>query len=93
MANFEETKGSCFCGANQFAIMQPAVEMHHCHCGSPLTINLDALPDVVAVSRACIDPKASDGHPAATLRDAFWPDRVPWLELHDDLRKADGFDS
>src|ERR1700683_809647 len=32
MANFEEIKGACFCGANQFAITQPAVEMHHCHC-------------------------------------------------------------
>ena len=139
MANFEAIKGSCFCGTNQFAITQPAVEMHHCHCsvcrrlqgaafvtlsifpkagfkwtkggdlqtfnssekvhrnrckncGSPLTINLDVLPDVVAVSRACIDPKANDGHPAPTLRHAFWPDRVPWLELHDDLRKTDGFD-
>jgi hypothetical protein len=32
MANFDEIKGSCFCAANQFAITQPAVEMHHCHC-------------------------------------------------------------
>ena len=44
-----------------------------------------------SVERASIQ-KASDGHPGATLRHAFWPDRVPWLELHDDLRKTDGFD-
>jgi hypothetical protein len=139
MAKFSEIKGSCFCGANQFAITQPAVDSHHCHCsvcrrlqgaafvtlsifpkasfrwtkggdlqsfsssaqvhrnrckncGSPLTINLDAMPDLVAVSRACIDPAADTAHPAETERHAFWPDRVPWLVLNDNVRKAQGFD-
>jgi hypothetical protein len=139
MAEFNEIKGSCFCGANQFAITQPAVDTHHCHCsicrrlqgaafvtlsifpkagfrwtkggdlqtfsssdkvhrnrckncGSPLTINLDALPDVVAVSRACLDVNAEPGHPDGTLRHAFWPDRVAWLQISDNLPKATGFD-
>lgn len=139
MAKFDEIKGSCFCGANQFAITQPAVDSHHCHCsvcrrlqgaafvtlsifpkagfrwtkggdlqsfsssdkvhrnrckncGSPLTINLDALPDLIAVARACIDPAANTGHPAESERHAFWPDRVPWLVLNDNVRKAQGFD-
>lgn len=139
MAKFDEIKGACFCGANQLAITQPAVDSHHCHCsvcrrlqgaafvtlsifpkagfrwtkggdlqsfsssdqvhrnrcklcGSPLTIDLDALPDLIAVSRACIDPAADTGHPAETERHAFWPDRVPWLTLNDNVRKAQGFD-
>ncbi len=139
MANFTEIKGSCYCGANQFAITQPAVDTHHCHCsicrrlqgaafvtlsifpkagfrwtkggdlqtfnssdkvhrnrckncGSPLTVNLDALPELIAVSRACIDPNADTGQPAETLRHAFWPDRVPWLEGADQLPKVAGFD-
>ncbi|MGC1678530.1 MAG: GFA family protein [Candidatus Binataceae bacterium] len=139
MAKFDEIKGSCFCGANQFAITQPAVDSHHCHCsvcrrlqgaafvtlsifpkagfrwtkggdlqsfsssdqvhrnrckicGSPLTIDLDALPDLIAVSRACIDPAADTAHPAESERHAFWPDRVPWLALNDNVRKAQGFD-
>jgi hypothetical protein len=139
MAKFDEIKGSCFCGANQFAITQPAVDSHHCHCsvcrrlqgaafvtlsifpkagfrwtkggdlqsfsssdkvhrnrckncGSPLTIDLDALPDLIAVSRACIDPAANTAHPAESERHAFWPDRVPWLVLNDNVRKAQGFD-
>ena len=139
MAAFHEIKGSCFCGANQFAITAPAVDTHHCHCsicrrlqgaafvslsifpkagfrwtkggdlqrfsssdqvhrnrckncGSPLTINLDAMPDLLAVSRACLDPVANTGHPAETLRHAFWPDRVPWFELNDNLRKTTAFD-
>jgi ribosome maturation protein Sdo1 len=50
------------------------------------------LPDLVAISRACIDPAADTGHPDETLRHAFWPDRVPWLELNDNVRKAAGFD-
>jgi hypothetical protein len=32
MADFKTVRGSCFCGANQFEITQPAVESHHCHC-------------------------------------------------------------
>jgi len=139
VANFAEIKGSCYCGTNQFAITQPAVDTHHCHCsicrrlqgaafvtlsifpktgfrwtkggdlqtfhssdkvhrnrckncGSPLTINLDGLPDLIAVSRACIDPEADPGQPAETLRHAFWPDRVPWLAGADQLPKVAGFD-
>ena len=139
MATFPEIKGSCFCGANQFAITEPAVDTHHCHCsicrrlqgaafvklsifpkvqlsmdqgwrrpeiqkldkvhrnrckncGSPLTINLDAMPDLLAVSRACIEPVANTGHPVETLRHAFWSDRVPWLEINDNIRKSAGFD-
>jgi hypothetical protein len=62
------------------------------NCGSPLTIELDAMPAVIAVSRANIEPSADTGHPAATLRHAFWPDRVPWLEINDSVRKVQGFD-
>jgi hypothetical protein len=139
MAAFNKITGSCFCGANQFEITEPAVDTHHCHCsicrrlqgaafvtlsifpksgfrwtrggdltrfdssakvhrnrckncGSPLTIELDAMPTVIAVSRANIEPAADTGHPAATLRHAFWPDRVPWLEINDSVPKVQGFD-
>jgi len=50
------------------------------------------MPDLLAVSRACIEPVANTGHPAETLRHAFWSDRVPWLEINDNIRKAAGFD-
>jgi hypothetical protein len=32
MATYQGIRGSCFCGANQFAITEPAVDTHHCHC-------------------------------------------------------------
>lgn len=140
MANFKKITGSCFCGANQFEITQPAVDTHHCHCsvcrrlqgaafvtlsifpkaglrwtkggtalhsfnssdkvhrnrcqncGSPLTINLDAMPDLIAVSRASFEPNAEPEHPAESLRHAFWPDHVPWIEINDSLPKVQGFD-
>lgn len=62
------------------------------NCGTYLTIDLDALPHLVAVSRSNLDPNADPGHPRETLRHAFWPDRVPWLEINDNLPKAQGFD-
>ncbi len=139
MAEFKKIAGSCFCGQNQFAITEPAVDTHHCHCsicrrlqgaafvtlsifprtgfkwtkggdlqtfhssdkvhrnrckncGSPLTIELDALPNLIAVSRANLEVTGEPGHPAQTLRHAFWPDRVPWLQISDNLPKAQGFD-
>lgn len=62
------------------------------NCGSPLTIYLDAFPDLVAVPRASLEAGAEPGHPPATLRHAYWPDRVNWIELNDALPKAQGFD-
>jgi len=62
------------------------------NCGSPLTIELDALPNLIAVSRANLEVTGEPGHPAQTLRHAFWPDRVPWLQISDNLPKAQGFD-
>ena len=34
--------------------------------------------EAVGLSQIVMLQKGSDGHPAATLRHAFWPDRVPW---------------
>ncbi len=62
------------------------------NCGSPLTIYLDPMPDLVAIPRASLDVAADPGHPSAALRHAFWPDRVPWIEISDSLPKAQGFD-
>jgi hypothetical protein len=62
------------------------------NCGSPLTIELDGMPTVIAVSRANIEPGVDTGHPASTLRHAFWRNRVPWLEIKDSIPKVDGFD-
>jgi hypothetical protein len=88
-AGFRWTKG----GALQTFNSSEKVHRNRCkNCGSPLTIDLDAMPNVVAVSRACIETGADPGHPADTLRHAFWPDRVPWLEIADKLPKAQGFD-
>ena len=68
------------------------VHRHRCkRCGTPLTITLDALPDLIAVTRSSLDAGVQPGHPAATLRHAFWPDRVDWVEIHDALPKVDGF--
>lgn len=136
---FKKLNGSCFCGANQFEVSQPAVDTHHCHCsicrrlqgaafvtlsifpksgfqwvkggnldtfnssdkvhrnrckncGSPLTVYLDAFPDLVAIPRASLESDADPGHPAESFRHAFWPDRVRWIEIADSLPKAQGFD-
>ena len=62
------------------------------NCGSPLTIYLDAFPGLVAIPRASLQGNADPGHPAATLRHAFWPDRVGWLEISDSIPRAQGFD-
>ncbi|MGC1342402.1 MAG: GFA family protein, partial [Candidatus Binataceae bacterium] len=88
-AGFRWTKG----GDLQSFSSSDQVHRNRCkNCGSPLTINLDALPDLIAVSRGCIDPAADTAHPAESERHAFWPDRVPWLALNDNVRKAQGFD-
>jgi len=50
------------------------------------------MPNVIAVSRACLDPNADPGQPPETLRHAFWPDRAPWLEGAETLPKVAGFD-
>jgi hypothetical protein len=68
------------------------VHRHRCkNCGTPLTITLDALPDLIAVTRSSLDKGMEPGHPPKTLRHAFWPDRVDWVEIHDSLPKVDGF--
>ena len=35
---------------------------------------------------------AEPGHPPATLRHAYWPDHVPWIEMGDKLPRVAGFD-
>jgi hypothetical protein len=139
MADFKKVAGSCYCGANQFEVSQPAVEMHHCHCsicrrlhsaafvsfaifprtgfgwtkggdlqtfsssaqihrnrckdcGSTITVDVDPMPDVVVIPRASMPAEAELGYPAATLRHAYWPDHVTWLELNDKLPRVAGFD-
>jgi hypothetical protein len=68
------------------------VHRHRCkNCGTPLTIELDAMPDVVAVSRANLAPGAEPGYPEDTMRHAFWPDRVEWLDINDNVRHTEGF--
>jgi len=86
---FKWTKG----GDLQTFHSSDKVHRNRCkNCGSPLTIELDALPNLIAVSRANLEVTGEPGHPAQTLRHAFWPDRVPWLQISDNLPKAQGFD-
>jgi hypothetical protein len=86
---FKWTKG----GDLQTFHSSDKVHRNRCkNCGSPLTIDLDALPNLIAVSRADLEVDADPKHPPQTLRHAFWPDRVPWLEISDNLPKAQGFD-
>ncbi len=86
---FKWTKG----GDLQTFHSSDKVHRNRCkNCGSPLTIDLDALPNLIAVSRANLEVTGEPGHPAQTLRHAFWPDRVPWLQISDNLPKAQGFD-
>ena len=88
-AGFRWTKG----GDLQTFHSSDKVHRNRCkNCGSPLTIDLDALPNLIAVSRANLEVTGEPGHPAQTLRHAFWPDRVPWLQISDNLPKAQGFD-
>jgi hypothetical protein len=71
----------------------PTVHRKRCkNCGSPLTIYLDAFAGLVAIPRADLPADAEPGHPAATLRHAFWPDKVKWIEINDSLPKVQGFD-
>lgn len=140
MSDFKIT-GGCFCGANQFAITEPAVDSHHCHCsicrrlqgapfvtlaiyprsgfswtsggdldtfdssptvhrhrckscGTPMSLTFeghDQFGDLIAIMRTAIDDNADPGHPADGFRHAFWPDKVPWLDINDDVKKTDGF--
>ena len=86
---FKWTKG----GDLQTFHSSDKVHRNRCkNCGSPLTIDLDALPNLIAVSRVNLDITGEPGHPSQTLRHAFWPDRVPWLQISDNLPKAQGFD-
>ena len=43
--------------------------------------------EAVGLSQIVMLQKGSDGHPAATLRHAFWPDRVPWGRSGEELTK------
>ena len=68
------------------------VHRHRCKkCGTPLTVTLDAFADLIAITRTSLDKDQVPGEPAATLRHAFWPDRVDWLEINDEVRKVDAF--
>jgi hypothetical protein len=68
------------------------VHRHRCKkCGTPLTITLDHLPDSIVVTRSSLDDGMEPGHPEETLRHAFWPNRVTWIEIKDDLPKCNGF--
>lgn len=68
------------------------VHRHRCRrCGTPLTITLDEHPDLIALTRTSLDAGMEPGHPPETLRHAFWPDRVAWIEINDRVPKVDGF--
>lgn len=71
------------------------VHRHRCKkCGSPLTITFEgheSFAPMIAIMRSNLDAGSEPDHPADTLRHAFWPDRVKWLELNDRIKKVDGF--
>lgn len=71
------------------------VHRHRCkNCGTPLTITFEgheAFGELIAIMRTNLDAGCEPQHPAETLRHAFWPDRVKWLDLHDSVRHTDGF--
>ena len=71
------------------------VHRHRCKtCGAPLTITFeghDAFAPFIAIMRAGLDTESKPDHPAKTLRHAFWPDRVRWLSIKDDVRRTKGF--
>ncbi len=72
-----------------------SVHRHRCKkCGSPLTITFEGheqFGDLIAIMRANLDAECEPDHPVETLRHAFWPDKVGWLPIQDDLKKVDGF--
>jgi hypothetical protein len=55
-------------------------------CGSQVTFEATRWPGEVHVARACL-PDALELSPKAH---AFWSDRAPWVDLHDDLPKFGG---
>ena len=65
MATFPEIRGSCFCGANQFAITEPAVDTHHCHCSI-----CRRLQGAAFVTLSIFPKSAFDGPRVATSRDS-----------------------
>ena len=66
------------------------VHRHRCkNCGTPLTITLDGMPDVIVITRSSLDAGMDPEHPPETLRHAFWSDRVDWIEINDDVPKVD----
>ena len=71
------------------------VHRHRCkNCGSPLTITFEGhakFADLIAVMRSNLDKGSDPGHPPETLRHAFFPDTVEWLEIKDNVRRTDGF--
>jgi hypothetical protein len=61
------------------------------NCGATLTVDVDPMPNVLIVTRASLPPDAELAYPPATLRHAYWPDHVPWVELGDKLPRVAGF--
>jgi len=55
-------------------------------CGSPLTFESVRWEGEVHVARACLP----DALPLAPKVHAFFSDRAPWLDLHDDLPRRGG---
>lgn len=73
----------------------PTVHRHRCkNCGTALTLTFEGhakFADLIAITRTSLDPGMEPGHPPESLRHAFWPDKVKWLDLHDSVRHTDGF--
>jgi hypothetical protein len=88
-AGFRWTKG----GDLQTFSSSAQIHRNRCkNCGATLTVDVDPMPDVLIVTRASLPPDAELAYPPATLRHAYWPDHVPWVELGDKLPRVAGFD-
>jgi hypothetical protein len=88
-AGFRWTKG----GDLQTFSSSAQIHRNRCkNCGSTLTVDVDPMPDVLIVTRASLPADAEIGYPPATLRHAYWPDHVPWIEMGDKLPRVAGFD-
>jgi hypothetical protein len=73
----------------------PKVHRHRCKtCGAPLTVTFEgheSFAPMIAIMRAGLDADSKPEHPPTTLRHAFWPDRVGWLTIKDQVRRTKGF--
>lgn len=75
-------------GERRFYASSPGVRRGFCaDCGTPMTYEADRCPDELHLYVSTLD----DPGAYEPQLHVFFAERIPWLELHDDLRRYPGF--